>query len=484
MDTGNQSQKGVPENLRKQLTLAVRSIQWSYAIFWSISAKQPGFLVATSSKFLEKIHRLTVLMELVRALEWGCGYYNGDIKTRKTVQAVDVNADQQGLQRSDQLRELYESLALGETVPQPKRPTAALSPEDLTDAEWYFLVCMSFVFNIGQGLPGRTLARNETVWLRNAHRADTKVFSRSLLAKASESFNTVVCFPHVGGAIELGTTELVGVVKLVFYVSQDLNLIQHIKTSFLESPSAVVSKIPDDGSNGTSDKNDIICEVLDKANEPENNLDQPLDCQEMDVCSPDNSSDDFPENLLREESHLVDGVDGEAPPMQNGPFKNDSVSNNSMNSSDCVSQTYGNPETSVRPSDGKKAADSHTHGLQKCNQQKNNSSGFQGDDIHYQVVLSSLLKSSHQLVLGPYCRNRYRESSFINWKDKLVSSRVPQTATPQRLLKKVLFEVARMHENCRLESGKQNGKKDDLSKPDADEMTEIMYCLRGSAERN
>lgn len=169
MDTGNQSQKGVLENLRKQLALAVRSIQWSYAIFWSISAKQPG------------------------ALEWGCGYYNGDIKTRKTVQAVDVNADQMGLQRSDQLRELYESLSLGETSPQPKRPTAALSPEDLTDAEWYFLVCMSFVFNIGQGLPGQTLTRNETVWLRNAHRADTKVFSRSLLAKASESFNVLLC---------------------------------------------------------------------------------------------------------------------------------------------------------------------------------------------------------------------------------------------------------------------------------------------------
>lgn len=59
--------------------------------------------------------------------------------------------DQLGLQRSDQLRELYESLLLGEARAQAKRPTAALSPEDLTDAEWYFLVCMSFVFNTDQG---------------------------------------------------------------------------------------------------------------------------------------------------------------------------------------------------------------------------------------------------------------------------------------------------------------------------------------------
>ncbi|KAI3453719.1 hypothetical protein Pfo_010382 [Paulownia fortunei] len=439
MATGNQNQKGVPENLRNQLALAVRSIQWSYAIFWSISAKQPG------------------------ALEWGDGYYNGDIKTRKTVQAEESNADQLGLQRSDQLRELYESLSLGETSPQPKRPTAALSPEDLTDAEWYFLVCMSFIFNIGQGLPGKTLAKNETHWLRNAHRADTKVFSRSLLAK-SASIQTVVCFPHLGGVIELGTTEL---------VSEDLNLIQHIKTSFLESPSAIVSKIPNHGSNDSTNNNGIICEVLDHANMPEKNLDQLLDSRDMDVCSPNNGSDDFADNLLREESNFVDDIDGEASQMQSWQFKDDAIStglNHSMSSSDCVSQTHGNPETIVPCLDGKKATDNCTHDNQECNQQKHNSSGVQGDDIHYQSVLSSLLKSSHQLILGPYFRNGNRESSFLSWKDRLLCCQSPQTVTPQRLLKKVLFEVARMHENFRIESGKQNGKKDDLSKPEVDEV--------------
>lgn len=43
-------------------------------------------------------------------------------------------------------------------------------------------------------LPGRTLAKNDTVWLRNAHRADTKVFSRSLLAKASERVVMILCY--------------------------------------------------------------------------------------------------------------------------------------------------------------------------------------------------------------------------------------------------------------------------------------------------
>lgn len=86
-----------------------------------------------------------------RVLEWGDGYYNGDIKTRKTVQAVELKADKIGLQRSEQLRELYQSLLEGEADQQAKRPSAALSPEDLSDAEWYYLVCMSFVFSPGEG---------------------------------------------------------------------------------------------------------------------------------------------------------------------------------------------------------------------------------------------------------------------------------------------------------------------------------------------
>lgn len=91
------------------------------------------------------------MINIFRVLEWGDGYYNGDIKTRKTVQAMELKADKIGLQRSQQLRELFQSLLEGETEQQAKRPSAALSPEDLTDAEWYYLVCMSFVFSPGQG---------------------------------------------------------------------------------------------------------------------------------------------------------------------------------------------------------------------------------------------------------------------------------------------------------------------------------------------
>lgn len=86
-----------------------------------------------------------------RVLVWRDGYYNGAIKTRKTVQPVEVSTEEAWLHRSQQLRELYESLS-GETGQlQARRPCAALSPEDLTESEWFYVMCLSFSFPPGVG---------------------------------------------------------------------------------------------------------------------------------------------------------------------------------------------------------------------------------------------------------------------------------------------------------------------------------------------
>ncbi|KDO39214.1 hypothetical protein CISIN_1g039501mg, partial [Citrus sinensis] len=87
------------------------------------------------------------------------------------------------LERSKQLREHYKSLLEGETEQANKRPSATLSPEDLIDAEWYYLVCTSIVINSGHCLPGRALTNSEKIWLCNAQFADSKVFCHSLMAK-------------------------------------------------------------------------------------------------------------------------------------------------------------------------------------------------------------------------------------------------------------------------------------------------------------
>lgn len=132
-------------------------------------------------------------------------------------------------------------------------------------------------------LPGRSLAKNQAMWLCNTHQADSKVFTRSLLAKVSNLYfeleliffhyrdliivfgfsvfldviiigilseccysgkvsififfsyflviifskcvnkrkflflglycnlQTVICFPYLGGIVELGVTELVSI---------------------------------------------------------------------------------------------------------------------------------------------------------------------------------------------------------------------------------------------------------------------------------
>ncbi|XP_040990256.1 transcription factor EGL1 isoform X2 [Juglans microcarpa x Juglans regia] len=434
MATALQMEGRMLENLKKQLALAVRNIQWSYGIFWSISARQPG------------------------VLEWGDGYYNGDIKTRKTTQAMELNADQLGLQRSEQLRELYESLSIGEANPQSRRPSVALSPEDLSDPEWYYLVCMSFVFNIGQGLPGRTLANGQPTWLCNAHFADSKVFSRSLLAK------TVICFPFLGGVVELGVTES---------VLEDPSLIQHVKTSFLEIPySTIISRNSMMGAGSTMIDNNPACTVLDQ-DILQNKLISYVGSEELGInVSPNNSSNGFELSQPAEGSFMVEGINGGASQVQSWQFVDDEFSNcvlHSMNSSDCISQTFVEPEKAISTPKGELAKQPCLQDLQECNHTKMNSLVFRSDDLHYQGVLSSLLKSSHQSILGPCFKNYHHESSFSLW-NKGDLENFQRGGTPQMLLKKVLIAVPQMHAVGLPESPEDICKRDEVWRPEADEI--------------
>ncbi|KAM3263317.1 transcription factor EGL1 [Capsicum annuum] len=431
MAMGHQDQDGVPDNLRKQLALAVRGIQWSYAIFWSTPVTQPG------------------------VLEWSDGYYNGDIKTRKTVQAEEVNEDELGLQRTEQLRKLYSSLLTGESEedlqPQVKRPSAALSPEDLTDTEWYFLVCMSFVFNVGQGLPGKILATNETIWLCNAHQAGSRVFSRSLLAK-SASIQTVICFPYLGGVIELGVTEL---------VLEDPNLIQQIKNSFLEADQSVISKRP----NYVSNDRNIVSQKLFY-----NILENDAYPVEINNSSPHDSSNGFVANQEAEDSLMVVDVIGETTQAQSWKFMDDNMSNganDSLNSSDCISQNNANCEKLSPLSSGEKETKPCPLDRQEHDQKKLHPSDHQGDDAQYQAVLSTLLKTSDQLTLGPHFRNSNKKSSFVGWRNNIQMQRL---GTAQKLLKRVLLEVPRMHGGVIHKISKENRRKNNLLRPEVDDI--------------
>nr|QFU19160.1 AN [Rosa chinensis]WDE18917.1 bHLH3 [Rosa hybrid cultivar] len=185
--------------LRGMLQSAAQSVQWTYSLFWQICPQQ-GMLI------------------------WADGYYNGAIKTRKTVQPMEVSSEEASLQRSQQLRELYDSLSAGETNQPARRPCAALSPEDLTESEWFYLMCVSFSFPPGVGLPGKAYTRRQHVWLTGANEVDSKTFSRAILAKSAR-VQTVVCIPLLDGVVELGTTDR---------VPEDLAFVQHVKTFFVD----------------------------------------------------------------------------------------------------------------------------------------------------------------------------------------------------------------------------------------------------------
>ena len=86
-----------------------------------------------------------------RILTWTDGFYNGEVKTMKIANSAELTAEQLVMQRSEQLRELYEALLSGECDRRAARPVASLSPEDLGDTEWYYVVCMTYAFRPGQG---------------------------------------------------------------------------------------------------------------------------------------------------------------------------------------------------------------------------------------------------------------------------------------------------------------------------------------------
>ncbi|XP_015086121.1 basic helix-loop-helix protein A isoform X1 [Solanum pennellii] len=203
--------------LQNMLQNSVQSVKWTYSIFWQFCPKQG-------------------------ALVWRDGYYNGAIKTRKTVQPMEVTAEEASLHRSQQLRELYDSLSAGDSNPPARRPSAALSPEDLTESEWFYLMCVSFSFPPPIGLPGKAYSKKHHIWIMGANDVDSKVFCRAILAKSAR-IQTVVCIPLLDGVVELGTIEK---------VQEDIGFIHRIKSFFNEPQQAQPPK-PALSEHSTSD---------------------------------------------------------------------------------------------------------------------------------------------------------------------------------------------------------------------------------------
>ncbi|XP_078446584.1 transcription factor GLABRA 3-like [Wolffia australiana] len=388
-------------DLRNGLAAVVHNIQWSYAIFWSPSAGQPGML------------------------EWREGYYNGDIKTRKMTQSHESEDDLTGLHRSEQLRELYVSLSAGDANQLGRRPSSFLSPEDLTDSEWFYLLCMSFTFHPGHGLVGRTLSTGKHIWLTDAHCAEFKVFSRSLLAK-SASIRTIFCFTFLDCVVELGTTES---------VREDTDFLFQVKNFFRDSLNGINEhKSTNDG--GAVSQNCILNIPLTPLGSPTLDLEEdihlgspPLNLEVhaaftsgLQALSPFTSYGDDDIKLMTNDKP------GEISPADSRDILNKDSSNVSDNQS-----------WNLLDNEPPKQSINNVNEPMEC--KGVNFSLFDGGvgDLLYERTLAAIFKRSSTPVEIAFVPDPSRSTSFVSWRNDSNALYPRMGSHNQIMLKKILF---------------------------------------------
>ncbi|RYR01149.1 hypothetical protein Ahy_B06g079992 [Arachis hypogaea] len=350
--------------VQSMLQAAVQSLHWTYTIFWQLSPQQ-------------------------RVLRWSDGFYNGEIKIRRTVEAIEANKsssnnEEASLQRSNQLRDLYDLLLSdrhGDHVfavdpPATPRPSTALSPEDLSESEWYYLMCVSFSFAPGVGLPGKAYARRQHVWLQGANETDTKTFSRAILAK------TVVCIPMLDGVVEVGTIDK---------VKEDINVIKHVKSFFIgdhHRPQPKHALSENSASNPITEEAQLLLDS-ETATLPQSKLKEPVVAEDGSRAgSPDDGS-----NRLNS-AELLHG---------------DEYDNNS------------------------EAETSHL-----CTEQEGHT--------HYSKTVSTILEGSSGHRPDAVCGLLSFQSAFATWSSRAYNChQVTVVENPQRLLKNILFRVPYLH---------------------------------------
>lgn len=166
-------------------------------------------------------------------------------------------------------------------------------------------------------------------------------------------------------------------------ILEDQSIIRHIKSSFFKIPSPIVPKIP--GYFTDIEENDKSFPFIEVDHNILNtNLNRVEECEQVNIiCSTNNSSNSFQPNQQDEMSNCV-----QIP----------------TNSSDYTSQSFSTPKEIAPLSNG------------EYDDTKQTWFDLQDDDIHYQSVLSTLLKTSENSILGPHSQNNNKNSGFVNWK--------------------------------------------------------------------
>lgn len=146
------------------------------------------------------------------------------------------------------------------------------------------------------------------------------------------------------------------------------------------------------------------------------------------------------EQELEDHDSFING--GSASQVQSWQFVGEELNNcvhQPLNSSDCVSQTLVGTTGRVSCNPRK----SRTQRLSQIQEQSNRLN--MDDDVHYQGVISTIFKTTHQLILGPQFQNFDKRSSFTRWRRSSLSAKTLGEKS-QNMIKKIIFEVPRMHQ--------------------------------------
>lgn len=272
-------------------------------------------------------------------------------------------------------------------------------------------------------------------------------------------------------------------------VPEDFSLIQRIRTSFLNILDVNVPNKAGGAPLNMRNEENVACVAFDQ-NAYNVKSTEEVGYEVINTTSPNSSSDALQQaNQPGNEILMVERINGGISQVKSWQVMDDELSNcvhNSMNSSDCISQTFASPEKITSVVNSENPTDHCAGDLQKFNNQKMTLVDPLSEDWHYQRVLSTLMKSSDQLTLGMHFQNFHQESSFVSWKKGgLMDCQRPRAGNPQNLLKKVLFEVPRMHLDGLLESQEENDFKDGM-RPEVDEngMNHVLSERRRRAKLN
>lgn len=274
-------------------------------------------------------------------------------------------------------------------------------------------------------------------------------------------------------------------------VLEDLSLIQQIKTSYLNILNAN-DPINVETTLTSRDDEDVACVAFDH-NDYDVELIPEIGYDIINTTiSPNGSSNALQANQIPDETFIVEleKINCGTSQLQSWQVMEDDLSNcvhNSMNSSDCISQTFASPENIASATKNGHISDPYAGDNQIRNNQKMTLVEPLSDDFHYQKVLSTLLESADKLVVGTHFQDFHQESTFSSWKKEgLFHSQRPRSGTSQNLLKKVLFEVPRMHLDGLLESQEENDYKEGTRLVDGDEigMNHVLSERRRRAKLN